>query len=218
MARPKYTYEQLLESHIKKTASLEFIRRDLREWRIRAKTAEKKNSEYIYIDKKPDYFFSVSGFSLFRRYYLSNGITSSQMEIMLMVSYVGTFFRNHAVIFKHTKIGLSAGLEDLIIMRYVTRVRLPAKNTFKTRLGFILTQRGKDLMTDYEKYYDKKMLEIRNKNVTQLTFEDGCYFRRTKIGLHIRRKEQGGGIVKRGTFNSRYSDNDEVTGTTEPGE
>lgn len=211
MPRPKYTHEQLIIAHKKQMKNLGTARLDMKYWKERAKTAEHKLMEYVIVDDKPDYWYSMSGFTLFRRYYRTYGLLASQMEVLMMISYVETFFAYDYRIFKDSNIGVAKRLLELIELRYVVKIKLPSKNSFKRKNAHVLTQRGKDLIADYKKFYDEKMEEIRNKRVGQLCFSDGAYFKRTKVNAYYRKLLKGGPHVRLGVHekdNDLYSDND----------
>lgn len=213
MGRPKFTHAQLIVAHNRQTKRLEHSRSEIKAWKKRALDAELTLKSYVFVDEKPDYFLSMSGFSLFRRYYRTYGLNGSQMEILMMVSYVETFFYNDYQIFKHSMLGVEKRIAELVEMRYIVRVSFPSKGILhgNRKKGYVLTQRGKDLIADYKKYYDEKMDEIRNKRVGQLTFEDGAYFKRTKMTKYLRRKLQGGGLLKITRRIDLYTDNDITT-------
>lgn len=211
MPRHKFTHEQLLAAHKRQMKALEHERENSKKWKLRAKEAELKLKEYVIVHDKPDYWFSMSGFSLFRRYYISYGLKGSQMEVLMMVSYVEPFFAIDYRIFKQSNIGVQDRLDELVALRYILKTSFPPKGSFKRRNGYVLTQRGKDLIADYKKYYDEKMEQIRNKQVTQLTFEDGAYFKRTRLNAYFRRMRLGdrhARLGRDGTFNDLYIDND----------
>lgn len=209
MPRTKFTHEQLLAAHKRQTKALQHERENSKKWKQRAKAAELKLKQYVIVDDKPDYWFSMSGFSLFRRYYRTYGLKVSQMEVLMMISYVEPFFAIDHRIFKYSMIGVQKRIDELVAMRYITKLSFPPKGSFKRRNGHVLTQRGKDLIADYKKYYDEKMEEIRKKHVTQLTFEDGAYFKRTRPSRYMRYKAQGWGRLPfNPKFNDLYKDND----------
>lgn len=208
MGRYKFTHNQLIVAHKRQTKALTAERALTKSWKERATNAENKLRQYVLVDDKPDYFLSMTGFSLFRRYYRSYGLIASQMEVLMMVSYVEIFFATDYVIFKSSMLGVQKRLDSLVEMRYIIRVTFAKVGHGNRKKGYVLTQRGKDMISDYKKYYDEKMEEIRNKRVGQLTFEDGAYFKRTKLNKYYRRLLQGGGMLPMTTFNAKFIDND----------
>jgi hypothetical protein len=83
-------------------------------------------------------------------------------------------------------------------MGYVIRVTNPGKNNLGKSKPYVLTQKGKDLEADYEKFYDKKIADLNNKTFSEPIGADQTdYFRRAKISKPDRREAQGGGWLPR---------------------
>jgi hypothetical protein len=165
----------------------------------KAESFDNIHNEYVFIDKKPDYFFSFSGHALFRQFYLRNGLTAAQAELLIIISYKGVFLRGDFRFYNrdYFKLSVIKLIETLIEQRYVMNIMVPGK-AHKKRNGYVLTQKGKDLEADYEQYYDKKMDELRSGRITPANFQDGAYFRKVFVSRYERRIEQGGGMLIRG--------------------
>ncbi len=159
------------------------------------KEAEAKLEGYVFIDKKPDYFYSFSGFLIFRKWYIQNGLTSSQAELLIIISYVDVFLYDHFKLYtrNQTRIGVKIILENLIAQRYVVNIKVGGKSKSRLRNGWVLTQRGKDLEADYEKFYDTKMAELKKGAIFTFNMEQGMYFRKVRLTGSDRRILQGGG-------------------------
>ncbi len=190
MARPKFTHEQLLASHKRKIKALGAAREDIKAWKSRAKTAEHKLRQYVLVDDKPDYYLSMTGYSLFRRFFMSHGLNNNQMEVLMMISYMGTFFAYEKDIFGGAGFSATMVAGKLVRKRYVAKVKFPAKDSFRRIDGYVLAQKGKDLIEKYKIYYDQKMDEIRAGRVTPFTFSDGVYYRYTKLNKYFARKQR----------------------------
>lgn len=193
--RHKFTHEELVDAHKKQAAKLMHAKASIKSWKERAQAAEHKFEEYAFIDKKPDYHFSFSGHLIFRRWYLTNGLTALQAEFLVIISYTDVFYIRDLLLFRRAWIqNIQNNITKLIELGYIIGVKIPG-TWRKSRFGYVLTQRGKDFETDYEKFYDKKMEEGRAGRFTPFNFSDGAYFRKIHISKYHRRKEQGGGML-----------------------
>lgn len=200
MGRPVQTYEQLKEAKKKQDKALMHAKENIKFWKDRARTAEKKVSAYVFIKKKPDYFFSFSGHLIFRRWYRLNGISPVMAELLVTISYIDVFFKSHINLFKwQRQREIEAAFKNLLELGYIIKVKIPGKSRNKQRTGWVLTQKGKDFERDYEKYYDKKMAELTEGKLTPFNFRDGAYYRRIYVSRKERRAEQGGGMLPRST-------------------
>ena len=199
MGLHKFTHEQLLIAHRKREIKLMHANVKIKTWKKRALEAEAITEEYAFIDKKPDYFYSFTGLLLFRRFYLRNGLTANQVEILIIISYCGVFLRKDFKLFSrnYVKRPIFEVLDSLVKQGYVIATKIPSKAGTARRNAWILTQRGKDLEADYERYYDQKMDELKAGKLTPFNFEDGAYFRKVYVTRHDRRKAQGGGMLPR---------------------
>lgn len=203
MARKKSTYGELKLANRKKDIQLQHVREDREMYKARAVEAERKVKEYekvmedyVFIDKKPEYFYSFSGGLFFKRWYTLNGITGIEAQFLVLLSYTDAFFRSTYKLFARNYIDkMPKIMPKLEEKGYVIKVPLPTKSAYRKRHGWVLTQKGKDFEADYEKYYDKKMEERKTGAFTPFTFEDGAYFRRVYVTRHQRRIEQGGGML-----------------------
>lgn len=193
----KYTHEELLYAHERQEIALTKARVRIRQWKDRALSAEKKFSEYVFIDKKPDYFYSWSGLLIFRRFYRLHGFEPLLMEFIIVMSYQEVFLRADFKLYRRNWIDIWHQIDTLIKRGYVQKIKVPGKSKIKMRIGYTLTQRGRDLEKDYERFYNEKIEEARNGKFTRFGFEDGAYFRRRMIFRHERRLAQGGGRMKR---------------------
>lgn len=193
--RTPRTHEQLKDAHKKRGKLLEHAREDLKFWKNRARKAEETISTHVYIDKKPDYFFSFTGHLIFRRFYRLNGLTALQAEIIVLLTYTQTFTFPDYKLFQRNRLSIDKIIHQLVDLRYVIKIEAPGKSKVRMRKVWVLTQKGKDIAADYEKYYDKKMDELRAGRLTPFRFEDGAYFRRVYITRRERRAAQGGGML-----------------------
>lgn len=205
MGRPKHTYEQLHRAHRNNTKLLSKNREDLKHWKARAKAAEYKLRSLVVVDDKPDYYWSMSGFPLFRAFYLSYGLTPGQVEVLMMISYMKTFFQADAAIFRDGRMNIPIHLGNLIKLRYVSKVTFPPKDSHRRIYGYVLAQRGKDLIEHYKKHYDEKMADIRAGKATKLGFAEGCYYENVRLNKYFRRKEKRAAM---GEQDDLYTDND----------
>jgi len=204
MGLRKFTYSELLAAHKKQGIKLMHMAAERKLWKERAQAAEAKAKElqksfdeYTFVDKKPDYYYSFSGHLLFRRFYALNGITALEAEVLIIISYVGVFLRQHFKLYNRNYLRKPVVeiLEELEKGGYVLKTKVPGKIKMRPRNAWVLTQRGKDLEADYEKYYDKKMAELKAGKLTPFNFEDGAYFRKVYLTRHQRRLLQGGGML-----------------------
>jgi len=203
--RPVQTHEELLVSYKKRGIQLMHLKVEREMWKKRAQQAEQRQKEveksikdYVFIDKKPDYFYSFSSGLIFRRWYCLNGLVAKEAEFLILLSYIGVFFNNTYKLFARNYIDKRPTIMPALEKKgYV--VKVPFNTTgYKRKYGWVLTQKGKDFEADYEKYYDQKMEERKTGKFTPFNFEDGAYFRRVYVTRHDRRIEQGGGILKPG--------------------
>jgi|GEM_PF-4805856 len=168
--------------------------------------AEAKLDEYVFIDKKPDYFFSFSGFLIFRQWYVQNGLTALQAELLIIISYIDVFLYSHFKLYTRNYTrgsGVKIVLQSLIDQQYVVPIKVSGKSTSKLRNGWVLTQRGKDLEADYERFYDTKMEELKKGAIFTFNMENGMYFRKVRLTNAERRILQGGGrLPPSGNINS----------------
>lgn len=202
-----FTHKELLAAHRKQDIRLMNVSSERKKWKERAWAAEAKTKEiqqsishYAFIDKKPDYFFSFSGHLIFRRFYALNGLTAMQVELLVIISYTKVFLTANFKIYNRNYLRrpIVKTLDSLIKQGYITKVQVPGKNRLALRNGYILTQRGKDLEADYERFYDEKIAELKSGKLTRFSFEDGAYFRRVYLTRHDRRILQGGGMLPTG--------------------
>lgn len=196
MGRPIYTYEELKAAKKKQDRAIMHAKEDIQFWKKRAWEAEHKLGEYVFINKKPDYFFSFSGLLIFRRWFRLNGLSPVMAELLVTISYIDVFFKSDATIFKwQRQKEIAFAFTKLRELGYITNIEIPGKSRSKVRKGWVLTQKGKDFESDYEKYYDSKMEEITAGKLTPFNFRDGAYFRRVYVSRRDRRIEQGGGML-----------------------
>lgn len=184
------------------------------------KAAQEKLEGYVFIDKKPDYFYSFSGFLIFRKWYVQNGLMPAQAELLIIISYVDVFLYSHFKLYtrNHTRTGVKIVLQSLIDQKYVASIKVSGKSTSKLRNGWVLTQRGKDLESDYERFYDAKMAELKKGAIFTFNMESGMYFRKVRLNSSERRLLQGGGklppsggftgnsFVEQGVLTKRYEE------------
>ena len=193
---PKFTHAQLEKAHFRQYKALSKSREITKKWKQRALKAEARMKEYIVVDTKPDYFFSFSGHLLFRRYYSLNGLTAMQVEFIIVIGVVGVFTKKNYALFRRNHLSHAPDkyVDQLEKMHYVTKISLRVNGG--RRIGWVLTQRGKDVEADYKKYYDQKMDEIRAGVLTPFIFEDGAHFRKIFVEKKERRAQQGGGTLR----------------------
>lgn len=212
--RSKFTHEELIEAHKKQSIKLMHAKAWLKSWKERAQAAEHKFEEYAFIDKKPDYYFSFSGHLIFRRWYLTNGLTPMQAEFLVIISYTEVFYIRDILLFRRSWVKqIALNITKLLELGYIIKVKIPG-TWRRSRFGYVLTQRGKDFETDYEKFYDKKMEEARAGRFTPFNFSDGAYFRKVHINRHQRRKEQGGGMLPHPKRSDVWKDQENVNEKT----
>ena len=171
------------------------------------KAAEDKLEGYMFIDKKPDYFFSFSGFLLFRQWYVQNGLTALQAEMLIIMSYVDVFLYRHFKLYTRNYTrgsGVKIVLQDLIDQRYVVAIKVNGKSR-NLRNGWVLTQRGKDMEADYERFYDAKMEELKKGAIFTFNMESGMYYRKVRLTRSERRMLQGGGRLPNSRESNRHS-------------
>lgn len=159
------------------------------------KIAEDELKGYVFIDKKPDYYYSFSGSFIFRKWYLHNGLTGSHAELIVLLSYIDIFLTDHFKLYtrSQTRIPIKYAMQHLVDQRYVIKIKVQGKSRSSLRNGWVLTQRGKDLEADYERFYDNEMKAIKKGEVYTFNFEDGVYYRKVKLSAFNRRILQGGG-------------------------
>jgi len=196
MARPVFTHEEHLAAREKLYNKIDNLKRDQRLLKKRVEAAEEKVKGYVFINKKPDYFFSFAGHLILRRFQRLNGLTLTGLELLVVISYVEVFLTEHKNLFKRNWFNLEKVLKILIDQHYVVLVKIPGKTKSAFRNGYVLTQKGKDLEADYERFYDEKIEELKKGKLTRFTFEDGAYFRKVYITRYQRRIDQGGGKLK----------------------
>jgi DNA-binding PadR family transcriptional regulator len=102
-------------------------------------------------------------------------------------------------------------IAELEKLGYIVPVEVPGQR-HKKKKGWALTQKGRDVEKDYEKFYDEKMADLKNQTAgdkpnSRVRFEDGQYFRRVRKRKGERRAAQGGGMLPRTTpLAERYKD------------
>lgn len=189
-----------------------------RGWKELALKAEKERDEaeaklfdYVFIDKKPDYFFSFSGFLLFRRWHLLNGISAPEAELLIIMSYVDVFLLRHFKLYtrNHTRVPVRDLVDLLTKQGYIVKIKIPGRSPSSFRTGWVLTQRGKDLEGDYERFYDLQMSVIKKGVLYGFNFEDGAYFRKVYIS-NREKKKNGGDQPKRGNGLSNFIEPEQV--------
>jgi hypothetical protein len=204
----KYTYEELMVAHRKQGVKLMHVREERKLWKERTRVAEAKAKqlqqifdEYTFIDKKPDYYFSFSGLLIFRRFYILNGLRPIEVELLVIISYVHVFLKEDLKLYNrnYLRVRPLEILEGLVQQGYVLKTTVPGKSKSRMRMAWVLTQRGKDIEADYERFYDKKMEELKAGKLTRFNFEDGAYFRKVYLTRHQRRILQGGGMLPNAT-------------------
>lgn len=178
-----------------------------------------KNNPYPkFIDKKPDYYFSFSGFYILNKWRYYNGISRIQLEILIVFSYYEYMFRpdlEHWNLFARVH---KEAVEELINTGYLTYVQVPGRTKFRKRRGIALTKKGKDVELDYEKYYEQVITELMTRTNAALPnnkqrFEDGQYFRKIRISRWHRRQEQGGGKIIGKKLKDRFRDPEPIKET-----
>lgn len=172
--------------------------------------------------KKPDYYYSFSGFFIFRQWYVLNGLNQIHAEILVIVSYYEYFLNVDKRYWNFHRNAYVKNMDQLIKMGYIARVNVPGKSRMRQRLAYVLTKKGKDMEADYEKFYDTKMEEFRKKKYGKtVSFKDGKPFRRERKPMaEIRTFGKatgmyGGGAYLGGKF-EKYNDNMNYD-ETEPG-
>ena len=144
-----FTHEQLKEAHVKQAVKLMHARANVKFWKERARAAEKKIEEYVFIDKPPEYFFSFSGLMIFRRFYRNHGLTALQMEVIVIISYCGIMlYEDHKLFRRNFVARFFDNIVALEGMGYITQVMVPGKSRSSKRKGHALTKKGKDLEAD----------------------------------------------------------------------
>lgn len=179
----------------------------------------KRNPAACFIEKKPDYHYSLSGFYIVRRWIYYNGLTGHQLEVLVVVSHYQYFLTRDLVLWNFQSYVYHKALGDLITLGYIIKVDIPGKR-FKKKKGWALTQKGRDVEQDYEKFYDEKMEDLLNqtagtKKNTKQRFDDGQYFRRVRIAKNEKRAAQGGGmlpsrILKIDEYRDAYPQNEQT--------
>lgn len=144
----------------------------------------KKANDYIsrLIDKKPEYYYSFSALPLLRKWRILNGLNPLHLDTLIILSYYDYFFISDHKYWNmhHTWHNIKYAISDLIKMGYVQVVKVPGKGN-KKRHAYVLTKKGRDMEGDYEKYYDEKFEELKNKKLGEFNiFDDDKYFRRIK--------------------------------------
>jgi hypothetical protein len=171
----------------------------------------KRNPVSSFIKKKPDYHYSLSGFYIVRKWIYYNGLTAHQLEVLVVISHYEYFLKKDLLLWNLDHGIFNKAFEGLLELGYIIPVSVPGQR-YKTRKGWALTQKGRDVEKDYEKFYDEKMHDLINKTAgeksnTKSRFEDGQYFRRVHKKKGERRAEQGGGMLPRNTqLINKYKD------------
>lgn len=174
--------------------------------------AKAKLEGYVFIDKKPDYFYSFSGFLIFRRWYIMNGLTAAQAEVLIIMSYVDVFLTTHFKLYtrNHTRVPVKDVLAILIEQKYVIKIQVQGKNKLCLRKGWVLTQRGKDFEADYERFYDAKIADIKIGKIFSFNLEEGMYFRKVYLTPRERRLFQGGGKLPQATYTGGFVEQEDL--------
>jgi hypothetical protein len=143
---------------------------------------------------------------IFRRWHQLNGLSAMQAEYLVMLSYVDVFLFKHLALFrKGSGDHFAKSMVKLQHWGYVIRIKVPGKR-YKERNGYVLTQRGKDFEADYEKFYDERMAELKQRKTSYFRFDDGSYFRKIYINRSERREAQGGGKLSFPKMAARWKD------------
>lgn len=157
--------------------------------------AESTLSRYVFVEKKPDYYYSFSGFLIFRQWYINNGLHASQAELLIIISYIDVFLTSHFKLYTRnlTRVTVRNVLITLVEQHYVVKIKVHGKSKSSLRDGWVLTQRGKDLEADYERFYDEQTSAIKKGTLFSFNFEDGLYFRKKRLTRSEKVLLQNGG-------------------------
>ena len=144
-------------------------------WKKKATELQTRLDSYVLIDKKPDYYYSFSGNLIFSSFCSKTGMSARMIHFIMVIGYCEVFTFNHAIIMGYTH--LADRMAILVECGYVVKVKVPGKG-IRLRYGWVLTQRGKEIESDYEQYYNKVMQEIRDKKFPPYRFSDGFYYKK----------------------------------------
>lgn len=151
------------------------------------------------LQKKPDYYYSFSSLLIFRKWYIMNGLSMLQAEMLIVLSYYEYFPNNRLGYFGKNLANLKSAINRLMEMGYVIRVQTPSLNNH-FRKGYALTKKGKDLEADYEKHFEGRFAEFAGKKYGKSfhePFDRSDYFRRERVPKAERRFAQGGGVLQK---------------------
>lgn len=132
--------------------------------------------------KKPDYYYCFMGEMIFREWRLRNGLTSMHTKILIITTYYIYLkqkdYKYWLFDLKNFKIYVS----ELVRMGYMIETKVPGAINRRPCRAWILTKKGKDLMGDFEHYYDMRFKEIQQGRFgIFVDFKDGKPFRRVKL-------------------------------------
>lgn len=186
---PKLTYDDLYKAYKGREVKAENFQRDLKKWRERARKAEEILSQYMFIDKKPDYFYSFSGSAIFNAFCNRLGLEHRLVEYVIIIGYMGTLTAFNYNIFGYR---VDHHLDSLIKSGHLLKIKVPGRNKKIKRNGWVLSQKGKDIESAYQLFYDKTMVKIREGKFEPYDFADGVYYK-------LKRKHEKAGINKDST-------------------
>lgn len=171
----------------------------------------KRNPAACFTEKKPDYYYSLSGFYIVRKYTYFNGLTFRQLELLVVISHYKYFLSRDIIAWNFKSPSYDRVAIELERLGYIIKVEVPGQR-YKVKKGWALTQKGRDVEKDYEKFYDEKISDLKNQTAgnkpnSKHRFEDGQYFRRVRIPKRDRREAQGGGeLPKRSKKDKLFKD------------
>lgn len=113
------------------------------------------------IRKTPDYFFSMSGYDIFRKYRVISGVDHREAQLMIVISYHSVFLQKDMPIWGIHDVRGRVTLDRLEIKGYIQKFKVPKSSKQVTnRNGIILSPKGKAFIDGYEKYYDTYMRRV----------------------------------------------------------
>jgi len=110
--------------------------------------------------KKPDYYYCFMGEMIFREWKNHNGFTSMHVKILIITVYYEYLKQKDYKYWLFELKLFKKSVGELVAMGYMVRTKFIGLANRKPCIAWILTKKGKDIMADFEHYYDMRFKEI----------------------------------------------------------
>lgn len=148
------------------------------------------------VQKEPQYYWSIIGFTVFTGWYNKNNLTYLQGQALIVMSYQNMLFREDL---KFWGIGARHfSILRLIEKDLVQKIRVPSTKSNKKRIAYILTPAGREKVDTYEKYFNKRMEDFNTKMDNLKIMEKGDFLQPDKKITRVIRKSAREELIEKG--------------------